>query len=78
MPETNERNALAELAERLDTRKSKDFIVRIDAHDVSLARRIVAELAKVETDSREDPWIDTLITAFENCREIAEEGPSND
>lgn len=43
-----EKNALAELADRLDVRKSTDFILHVDASDVALARRIVAELAKVE------------------------------
>ena len=77
MPEKN--NALAELAERL----TPGLVINVNgcatAKDVDFdalqkAQRIVAELAKVETDSREDPWIDTLITAFEICREIAKEG----
>ena len=71
------KNALAELAKRLDIIV---FGLVTDGHpcdetiDIRKAQRIVAELAKVETDGREDPWIDTLITAFENCREIADEG----
>ena len=69
-----ERNALAELAKRLDTRKSKDFIVRVDGHDVSLARRIIAELAKVRTlGPKHIPGDISLYKAYTECYAIAAE-----
>ena len=63
---TEKKNALAELAETLKCH---------DCHDddfypaVEKAQRIVAELAKVQTEPYQD-----CVQAYYACREIAEEG----
>ena len=79
------RNALAELAKRLDIIV---FGLVTDGHpcdettDIRKAQRIVAELAKV----RDTNWLaghnypepNSSSVAVSNCRAIAEEGASND
>lgn len=69
-------NALAKLAERLSTHAEYlDGNNDKASEDVSKAKRIIAELAKVEygDDGHIRYWTDTEIK-LKKCRAIAEEG----
>lgn len=79
--ENSKRNALAELAKRLETHivpiagcvGSRETGREI-AGDVRTAHFIIAELAKVKTDGVGWPARLELADAYENCRAIAERG----
>ena len=81
----SESNALADLAKRLDIRESTDLIPHVYGYDVSLARRIIEELAKVSDGHWHDVCNGHLAYCCNSgsmavqccigkCREIAEEG----
>ena len=73
---TNERNALAELAERLDKGRWN-----LDVKDYDKAARIISELAKVEDKRDGETNSDALWRCNDciaMCRVIAEEGVEYD
>lgn len=72
---TKKRNALAELAERLEIHS--EYLSGDNdpaSNDVLLARRIIAELAKITLNGVGWPVRLELADAYEKCRAIAEEG----
>ena len=84
---SDERNALAELAERLKfdvdelSGKHRDHlgIYQCVTDDVRKAQRIIAELANVKCQPPEYivPYDGLAFTAYATCRGIAEEGANN-
>lgn len=74
---SNESNALAELAERLDKGRWN-----LDVNDYNKAIRIIAELAKADATYEADMAHNNICLlaydAFEKCREIAAEEGENE
>lgn len=72
---SEERNALAELAERMFAEIDGRRLIEPNREDYDKARRIIAELAKVEFGDdglHENDFVADVVLA--NCRAIAEEG----